>query len=493
MVAYATYTTATAVLGSFAFGYSLAGMNTSVNEIARALKWCGEDIIYCNSQDLYASLVTGGFFIGSALGAGCGGSCAHFGRRRMMLVADGIITLACVLCCLTPSGIGPLGSFLFLLGGRAVLGFGCGLLLVLIPMYISEWVPVHLRATYGCFHQILITLGIFTAVAAGFALESPPIRPKHGTASWPALDATFNDIWWRGMQCVAVLPCIFQASLLLLQYRSETPLHCVIKGKLDDARSALGNVVGVHNVDDALDRLIREDEDSRVHASRGITLCSALRSPIYRPILAIGMFMTLLQQLVGINLAVASGDDLFLKCGLSGEEAQIASCVMTFVHVLVTLGAARFVRTAGRRLLLLISFCGMGICMVSACLFTLIHTTWAPYGMAFSMIAFICFFASGVGPLTWVVNAELFPLEIRPKAMAVAVAGNQVCAFLVIVVSTQIANLTVLYAGFALVNVVGFVFVSMCFDRAGAASISTDQEMRPAAYSELEEEESARG
>ncbi len=45
-----------------------------------------------------------------------------------------------------------------------------------------------------------------------------------------------------------------------------------------------------------------------------------------------------------------------------------------------------------------------------------------------TLVAFVCFyiafFASTWGPITWVVTGEIFPLQIRAKAMSLSVASN---------------------------------------------------------------------
>jgi SP family galactose:H+ symporter-like MFS transporter len=48
-----------------------------------------------------------------------------------------------------------------------------------------------------------------------------------------------------------------------------------------------------------------------------------------------------------------------------------------------------------------------------------------------SLIGYVAFFAIGLGPVTWVVLSEIFPLKVRGKAMTVVVFGNWLFNYLI--------------------------------------------------------------
>jgi len=47
------------------------------------------------------------------------------------------------------------------------------------------------------------------------------------------------------------------------------------------------------------------------------------------------------------------------------------------------------------------------------------------------VFGFICFFAMGIGPVTWLLASEVFPFNIRAKAMSVAATLNRITSAIV--------------------------------------------------------------
>ena len=90
--------------------------------------------------------------------------------------------------------------------------------------------------------------------------------------------------------------------------------------------------------------------------------------------------------------------------------------------------AAYYLDSLGRRPLLLVSLAGMG-----AALFLL--------GVAFAassgLLAILCVnaymmaFSLGIGPVTWLLASEVFPLNIRAKAMTLATVANRLTSTVV--------------------------------------------------------------
>lgn len=432
--------TAVAVVGSFVFGYSVAVMNSTANTIAYDFHWCGPDTIYCSRHTMLASGMTGIFFVGTGLGSLVGGRLAdHFGRKRLLITANAIICLAslCILIRYTA----------FLAIGRFLSGVACGFLCVVVPMLIHEWTPQN-TPRYGCYHQILITLGIFAAVACGSVLDFPPPRPlPHGTpVHWIPQHAAFDSKWWR---CMHVAPLVFslcQIALVVFLLPPYSPLECIRAEKWDDARRQLERIYGLTAIEEEFQQLC---DSERKRPFRDILVDTQLRS-----VVIIGVCFATLQQLVGINVAMARGCDLFLDCGLTGQWAQNATVGMTLVQFCATLGSARMV-PQGRKNMLYRSFGGMAACMAFAVLFTIADCHLA---LTAVIILFVMCFSSGVGPLTWVINAELYPPEIRSTAMSVATSANQLMAFIVIIVSAELPP-TALYLICAFNSSFGAYFV----------------------------------
>jgi len=86
-------------------------------------------------------------------------------------------------------------------------------------------------------------------------------------------------------------------------------------------------------------------------------------------------------------------------------------------------GVERF----GRRRLLLVGAIGMTVCeyIIAIIGSTVPQTQKSAQSAEVALVCFyIAFFASTWGPIAWVITGEIFPLQIRAKAMSLAVASN---------------------------------------------------------------------
>jgi len=96
------------------------------------------------------------------------------------------------------------------------------------------------------------------------------------------------------------------------------------------------------------------------------------------------------------------------------------------VNVLLTLVAIQLIDKAGRRALLLTGLAGMGVCLLLLALGFLIGSSSPALGWitAVSLAAYVGFFAVGLGPVFWLLIAEIFPLYFRGRAMGAAAISN---------------------------------------------------------------------
>ena len=86
-------------------------------------------------------------------------------------------------------------------------------------------------------------------------------------------------------------------------------------------------------------------------------------------------------------------------------------------------GVERF----GRRRLLLIGAVGMTVCEYVIAIIGS-ATSSGNQSAQSALVAFVCFyiafFASTWGPIAWVITGEIYPLNIRAKAMSLTAASN---------------------------------------------------------------------
>jgi SP family facilitated glucose transporter-like MFS transporter 1 len=64
------------------------------------------------------------------------------------------------------------GSYEMLVIGRFFIGIACGLFTGLVPLYITEIAPVHLRGGLGTVNQLAVTFGILSSQVSSMTYSS---------------------------------------------------------------------------------------------------------------------------------------------------------------------------------------------------------------------------------------------------------------------------------------------------------------------------------
>jgi MFS family permease len=99
----------------------------------------------------------------------------------------------------------------------------------------------------------------------------------------------------------------------------------------------------------------------------------------------------------------------------------------------MTLVAIRLLDRAGRRPLLLIGSAVMAMALSSLAIVFAIGagSTLGSVVAIGSLMLYVAAFAVSLGPIFWLLNAELYPLEVRSKAAAVGTMANWLFNFIV--------------------------------------------------------------
>jgi MFS family permease len=92
------------------------------------------------------------------------------------------------------------------------------------------------------------------------------------------------------------------------------------------------------------------------------------------------------------------------------------------VNVAITILSLFFIDKVGRKKLLLISLTGMTIsAALLGCAFVFDGASWMA---VVGLVAYVASFAVGLGPVFWVLIAEIYPQRVRGEAMSVATGAN---------------------------------------------------------------------
>ena len=178
---------------------------------------------------------------------------------------------------------------------------------------------------------------------------------------------------------------------------------------------------------------------------------SALLSPTLRIPLIIGIGLAALQQATGINTVIYYAPTIFQFAGLGSAAASIFATIgVGVVNVLATLVALWLIDRVGRRPLLLVGEAGMMVSLIVLGIGFLWRgegemTGWITAG---GLMIYVGFFAIGLGPVFWLLIAEIYPLQVRGLAMSVATVVNWSVNLLVALTFLSLVGLVVESATF---------------------------------------------
>ena len=314
------------------------------------------------------------------------------GRKKVLMIAGFAFAVSSI-GILIPSGI---EYFIFF---RFIGGIGIGIASILAPMYISEIAPADIRGRLISIYQLGIVTGILLIyfVNAGIA-------GLHDTA-WNV------NSGWRWMFGSGLVPSLI--FILLLLPIPESPRWLAKQNRWNEADVILAKVNGRENADKEI-AAIRES----LTEQQGSFL--DLLKPGLRTALTIGIVLAIFSQITGINVIMYYAPEIFKATGSGSSSALMQTIWVGSINLLLTIVAIKYVDKLGRKKLLLIGSAGMAVCLAIVGLAFYTESAGGYWVLA-GILLYISFFAISLGPLTFVVVAEIFPNHIRGRAMSVAI------------------------------------------------------------------------
>jgi len=146
-------------------------------------------------------------------------------------------------------------------------------------------------------------------------------------------------------------------------------------------------------------------------------------------VILIGIMLSVFQQFVGINVVLYYATDIFKGMGLTTNASLFQTIIVGAVNLTFTCVAIFTVDHFGRKPLQIIGALVMAVSMTA-----LGTTFWLGGRGEFALVSMLVYtagFAVSWGPVTWVLLSEIFPNQIRGKAMAIAVAAQWIANYLV--------------------------------------------------------------
>ena len=372
-------------LGGLLFGYDTGVISGASGFIA------DEFDLGDSALEVVVAAVLAGAIIGALL---AGQLTGRFGRRTTILFASALFIVGAVGSALAQSAE-------MLIGARVLVGIAIGITSLAVPLYIGETAPARHRGAMITLFQLAITVGILVATLVDEAFSA-----SEG---------------WRWMLGLAVVPAIVQFGGMVTAPAS--PRWLVERGRVDEARAILGRL----QPDEDLDGLMGEIQKDIATSTAGNL--RDLLAPALRGVLIIGVTMAVVQQVTGINTVIYYDVNIFERAGIGdASDAIWVAVFIGLVNVLSTFIAIRFIDRIGRRPLLMLGLCGM---IIGLFLIGLAFAWPGPESggliselAVLGMVVYIVSFAASLGPIVWVLIAELYPTRVRGPAMSVATMAN---------------------------------------------------------------------
>ncbi|MFI1729863.1 sugar porter family MFS transporter [Streptomyces acidicola] len=437
-LAHVVFIAAAAAMGGFLFGYDSAVINGAVEAV--------RDRYDIGSAALAQVIAIA--LIGCAVGAATAGRTAdRIGRIRSMQIAAVLFTISAVGSAL-PFALWDLALW------RVVGGFAIGMASVIGPAYIAEVAPAAYRGRLGSFQQAAIVVGIAVSQLVNWGILNAAGGDQRGKLL--GLEA------WQVMLGVMVVPAVLYG--LLSFAIPESPRFLISAGKEARAREVLAEIED-ENVD--LDARVAEIELAMKSEHKSAFKDLLGGGFLFKPIVWIGIGLSVFQQFVGINVAFYYSSTLWQSVGVDPTESFFYSFTTSIINILGTVIAMIFVDRTGRRPLAVIGSVGMvvGLALEAwAFSYDLVDGRLPAAQGWIALIAahvFVLFFALSWGVVVWVMLGEMFPNKLRAAALGVAASAQWIANWAITASFPSLAdwNLSVTYVIYAVFAALSVPFV----------------------------------
>ncbi|WP_430811085.1 MULTISPECIES: D-xylose transporter XylE [unclassified Carboxylicivirga] len=392
--------TLVATLGGLLFGYDTAVISGAEKSIQAFL------IDGLNLSSFAHGATVSSALIGCIIGGAISGILAsRLGRKKSLMVAATLFFISALgsgkpEILFFEEGKATMGLLYMFNVYRIIGGIGVGLASAISPMYISEIAPAHIRGRLISFNQFAIIFGMLVVYFVNWSIA------KGQTIEW------INETGWRYMFLSEAIP----ASLfgILLIFVPETPRYLAMQGHNDKALGILERINGIDKAKSILN-------DIKETVTKTATSSSSIFS-YGKKVIIIGILLSVLQQFVGINVALYYAPRIFESMGVAKDASMLQTIVMGLINVVFTVVAILTVDKWGRKPLLITGSIGMAVGMIAIGLLSFFEV------IGISTLVFIIVYTASFmmswGPICWVLIGEIFPNKIRGKAIAIAVAAQ---------------------------------------------------------------------
>lgn len=385
--------TLVASVGGLLFGYDTAVISGAIGFMRS----------FYNLSDIMTGWIASCALLGCIAGAMYSGKLSdRAGRKKVLMLSAVLFTISSIGTAIAPN---LWGFVLF----RIIGGMGIGIASMLSPMYISEMAPASVRGRLISVFQ----LGIVTGILVIYFVNA-------------YIAGIHNEAWnistgWRWMFGSGIIPSII--FILLLLTVPESPRWLSSQKKQSEALAILSQINGDTAAQQELDSINESLKDEAPFS------LASLKGSKLKKALITGILLAVFSQFTGINAIMYYAPEIFKSTGTGTDSAFIQTILVGVINVVFTLVAIKYVDSWGRKKLLLSGISGMTVCLFVVGL--AFYTQQQGYLVLIAILGYIAFFAMSLGPLTFVVIAEIFPTKSRATAMSISTFFLWLAVFLV--------------------------------------------------------------
>mmetsp|Transcript_13730 Transcript_13730/g.20214 ORF Transcript_13730/g.20214 Transcript_13730/m.20214 type:complete len:527 (-) Transcript_13730:61-1641(-) len=379
-------------------------------------------------------LVVGGLNVVAAVGGLMAGPmAAGMGRRLSISVACLIFILGAVVMTLSD-------GFASLFVGRVITGIGVGCGFVISPMYNSEVAPADIRGKLVAMTDIFINLGLVLGYVLSYVLDEAI------TGAWK----------WRVMLGIGIVPPFI--ILLTLLFLPESPRWLVTQHQHNRAFDVLKRIVPTEQeAKSVLDSIVRTHHNAKEGSWMRVMWNNNL---VRRKLVLIVLGICFLQQATGSEAIVYYTPTVLQQAGISTREQLFMGAIAVGMFKLLgEVVSAYLVESWGRRILMNTSAVLSTVSMVILSLSLALE--WPPIWNIISLCSFMWWFSFGIGPVTWVISAELLPLHLKAKAMSIGVFLNRITSGICATTFLSLSTALTISGAFTFYTVISVIAIAI--------------------------------
>ncbi|OAS89566.1 MULTISPECIES: sugar porter family MFS transporter [Metabacillus] len=378
-----------ATFGGLLFGYDTGVINGALPFMAQPDQ--------LNLTPVTEGLVTSSLLFGAALGAlVCGKLADRYGRRKMILNLSFLFLLASLGTTFAPN-VSTMVVFRFLLG-LAVGGASS-----MVPAFLAEMAPHEKRGRMVTQNELMIVGGQLLAYVFNAIL---------------GVTMADTDHVWRYMLVLSAVPALILFVSML--FVPESPRWLTSKGKKSEALSVLKQIRDEKRAKfefNVIEKAVEKDSELKKASFKDFS------TPWLRRILLIGIGVAVVNQITGVNSIMYYGTQILQESGFGTKAALIANIANGVISVIAVIFGIWLIGKVNRRPMLIIGLCGTTTALLLIAIFSMVLDGSAvlPYIVLSLTVLFLAFMQGCVGPVTWLVIAEIFPQRLRGLGSGISI------------------------------------------------------------------------